>query len=104
MPTVRLLKVSTAYSNELAHSCSYWCVYEMCVCLYPPPQTHTHTHTARAKAADEKFVKLREVYQKLRGEHIVLLRNNGEIQKKLLSVEKAKMDTEGEAQVGLIWR
>lgn len=57
-------------------------------------------HTARAKAADEKFVKLREVYQKLRAEHIDLLRTNGETQKKLLTVEKAKMDAEGEAKVG----
>ena len=66
--------------------------------------THTHTliHAARAKAADEKFVKLREVYQKLRGEHITLLRTNGENQKKLLVVEKAKMDVEGEAKVSLI--
>lgn len=71
--------------------------------------TCTHIHTlacthdtclARAKAADEKFVKLREVYQKLRGEHITLLRTNGENQKKLLAVEKAKMDAEGEAKVG----
>jgi hypothetical protein len=53
---------------------------------------------------DEKFVKLREVYQKLRGEHITLLRTNGENQKKLLTVEKAKMDAEGEAKVGLIWK
>ena len=58
----------------------------------------SHT-SARAKAADEKFVKLREVYQKLRGEHIVLLRSNGEAQKKLLTVEKAKVDVEGEAKV-----
>ena len=72
--------------------------------------THTHIHTlthtlsARAKAADEKFVKLREVYQKLRGEHITLLRTNGESQKKLLTAEKAKMDAEGETKVGPIWR
>ena len=63
-----------------------------------------YTRSARAKAMDEKFVKLREVYQKLRGEHITLLRTNGENQKKLLTVEKAKMDAEGEAKVGLIWR
>lgn len=56
-------------------------------------------HTARAKAADEKFVKLREVYQKLRGEHIVLLRTNGETQKKLQTVEKAMVDAEGETKV-----
>lgn len=68
--------------------------------------THTYkpSHSARAKAADEKFVKLREVYQKLRGEHITLLRTNGDNQKKLLVVEKAKMDAEGEARVSLMWR
>lgn len=59
---------------------------------------HSEAAEARAKAADEKFVKLREVYQKLRGEHITLLRTNGENQKKLLTVEKAKMDAEGEAK------
>ena len=59
--------------------------------------------TARAKAADEKFVKLREVYQKLRGEHIVLLRTNGESQKKLLTIEKAKMDVEGTAMVHVLY-
>ena len=44
-------------------------------------------------------MKLREVYQKLRGEHIILLRTNGETQKKLLTAEKAMVDTEGEAKV-----
>ena len=44
-------------------------------------------------------MKLREVYQKLRGEHIVLLRSNGEVQKKLLTVEKDRVDAEGEARV-----
>ena len=69
---------------------------------------HVHVYTpscsARMKAADEKFVKLREVYQKLRGEHITLLRTNGDNQKKLLAAEKAKMDAEGESKVGHIWR
>ena len=49
--------------------------------------THTHTHTfshlARVKASEEKFVKLREVYSKLRNEHIQLLRTEGEGRKKL---------------------
>ena len=49
---------------------------------------------ARAKAADEKFTKLREVYQKLRTEHISLLRTNGEISKKLLTTEKSVIDGE----------
>ena len=36
---------------------------------------------------DEKFTKLREVYQKLRQEHIVLLRSSGETQKTLQKAE-----------------
>lgn len=39
--------------------------------------------TARVKASEEKFVKLREVYSKLRNEHIQLLRTEGEGRKKL---------------------
>lgn len=54
---------------------------------------------ARAKAADEKFVKLREVYQKLRAEHISLLRTNGETQKKLQSLVKEHEETEAERKV-----
>ena len=37
----------------------------------------------RAKASDEKFSKLKEVYQKLRDEHITLLRQKAEVDKKL---------------------
>ena len=58
---------------------------------------------ARAKAADEKFVKLREVYQKLRSEHIVLLRTNGETQKNLQSAEKDKSGMEEEVKVREMW-
>lgn len=57
---------------------------------------------ARTKASEEKFVKLREVYQKLRSEHIVLLRTNGESQKQLQSVEKEKSTAEEEVKVR-IW-
>lgn len=53
----------------------------------------------RAKAADEKFTKLREVYQKLRSEHITLLRTNGEVSKKLITAEKAVLDGERTNQV-----
>lgn len=53
---------------------------------------------ARAKASEEKFVKLRDVYQKLRSEHIVLLRTNGETQKELQVKEKEKSGTEEEMQ------
>lgn len=53
----------------------------------------------RAKASEEKFVKLREVYQKLRTEHIVLLRTNGESQKTLQTKEKEQSSMEGEVKV-----
>ena len=36
---------------------------------------------------EQKFTQLREVYQKLRNEHIQLLRSNGETQKKLNKAE-----------------
>ena len=55
--------------------------------------------SARAKASEEKFVKLRDVYQKLRSEHIVLLRTNGETQKQLQSVEKQSSTQEEEVKV-----
>ena len=58
----------------------------------PPP--------ARSKAAEEKFVKLREVYQKLRSEHIVLLRTNGETQKKIQATENSAQEAEAERMVG----
>ncbi len=51
----------------------------------------------RASAAEEKFSKLREVYQKLRSEHITLLRKSGD-QAKLLAVAN-KSVTEHEDQV-----
>ena len=47
----------------------------MCVCVCVCP--------GRVKASEEKFVKLREVYSKLRNEHIQLLRTEGEGRKKL---------------------
>jgi huntingtin interacting protein 1 len=55
----------------------------------------------KSKALEQKFVQLRDVYQKLRNEHIQLLRNNGEIQKKLnkaesdlINEESSRMDLE----------
>jgi hypothetical protein len=55
--------------------------------------------SARAKASEEKFSKLREVYQKLRSEHIVLLRTNGEAQKTLQVKEKEKSTMDDEVKV-----
>lgn len=43
---------------------------------------------ARVKASEEKFVKLRDVYSKLRNEHIQLLRTEGEGRKKLQKADK----------------
>ena len=40
------------------------------------------------KASEGRFVKLREVYTKLRNEHIQLLRTEGEGRKKLQTVTK----------------
>lgn len=53
--------------------------------------------TARAEEAHQKFSQLRDVYQKLRGDHIQLLRVNGDIKKKLESTDKSIKD-EGEAR------
>ncbi len=55
--------------------------------------------SARAKANEEKFVKLRDVYQKLRSEHIVLLRTNGEAQKRLQTTEKESTTKDDQAKV-----
>ena len=60
---------------------------------------HPGTLTARSKAAEDKFVKLREVYQKLRTEHITLLRTDGEVQKKLQTVEKSAQEMEADQKV-----
>ncbi len=48
----------------------------------------------RIKAVEQRFAHLRDGYQKLRNEHIVLLRTNGESQKKLTKSEKSLKDTE----------
>lgn len=39
----------------------------------------------RAKGWEDKFLKLKDVYQKLRDEHIKLLRQKGDVDKKLLA-------------------
>ena len=65
----------TAEGNEsILHTYKYpihW--FGWCVCVCP----------ARVNASEEKFVKLKEVYSKLRNEHIQLLRTEGEGRKKL---------------------
>ena len=58
---------------------------------------------ARTKATDEKFVKLREVYQKLRGEHIQLLRDSGETHKQLQQIEKEQQAAEEQRKVSDIY-
>ena len=52
---------------------------------------------------DEKFTKLREVYQKLRQEHIVLLRSNGEAQKSLQKAETAVEEANTKRRVSRGW-
>ncbi len=53
----------------------------------------------RARASEEKFSKLREVYQKLRGEHIQLLRTDGEVKKTVQSMEAERMEAEDQRKV-----
>ena len=51
------------------------------------PSVSSAFSLARAKASEQKFVQLKEVYAKLRNEHISLLRNSAETQKKLATAE-----------------
>jgi huntingtin interacting protein 1 len=51
----------------------------------------------RSKGWEEKFVKLKDVYQKLRDEHINLLRQKAEADKKL-SVANAAIDQSNKIQ------
>ena len=44
-------------------------------------------------------MKLREVYHKLRAEHITLLRTNGENQKKVQTMEKAQQEVDEQRKV-----
>ena len=50
------------------------------------------------KASEEKFSKLREVYSKLRTEHIQLLRMEGEGRKKLQEVTREVKTAEDKAE------
>ena len=54
---------------------------------------------ARAKEAEQKFSQLRDVYQKLRGDHIQLLRQNGETKKQLATIENSVKDEKEERKV-----
>ena len=54
----------------------------------------------RSKGWEEKFVKLKDVYQKLRDEHINLLRQKAEADKKL-SVANAAIDQSNKIQAEL---
>lgn len=47
----------------------------------------------KAKGWEEKFVKLKEVYQKLRDEHIALIRQKADADKKLSVAEAAAKDS-----------
>ena len=53
---------------------------------------------AQTKMVEEKFSKLREVYQKLRTDHIQLLRENGETQKKLKTLDVQMEQREASAK------
>lgn len=54
----------------------------------------------RAKAAEDKFGKLREVYQKLRTEHITLLRKSSDTNQQLQSASSSITDGEERSKVG----
>jgi huntingtin interacting protein 1 len=58
----------------------------------------TITAEGRVKASEEKFVKLREVYSKLRNEHIQLLRTEGEGRKKLQEATKQVKETQNKVE------
>lgn len=49
---------------------------------------------------EEKFAKLREVYQKLRTDHIQLLRENGETQKKFKTLDAQMEQREASTKAG----
>ena len=53
----------------------------------------------RAGAAEDKFSKLRDVYQKLRTEHITLLRKSGDSQKQLQTANQSIEDKEEQSKV-----
>ncbi|GMR41976.1 hypothetical protein PMAYCL1PPCAC_12171 [Pristionchus mayeri] len=51
---------------------------------------------ARTKASEEKFAKLKGVYEKFRGEHLAALQKLGDLQKRMEEVERERMDREEE--------
>lgn len=53
----------------------------------------------KTKAIEQKFTQLKDIYQKLRNEHIQLLRTNGETQKKLNQTETKLLQEEEEKTV-----
>ena len=53
----------------------------------------------KTKAVEQKFTQLKDIYQKLRNEHIQLLRTNGETQKKLNQTETKLLQEEEEKTV-----
>ena len=59
-------------------------------------------YIARTRASEEKFTKLRDAYQKLRTEHIDLLRTNGESQKQVQVAQKEKGEADEKAEVGCL--
>ena len=78
------IETALVVRSNASHVCVW--VYTVCVrCLVRAPDTSQPVaqSPARVKAAEEKFLKLREVYTNLRTEHISLLRKEGEGRKKL---------------------
>lgn len=53
----------------------------------------------RTKAVEQKFTQLKDIYQKLRNEHVQLLRTNGDTQKKLHETETQLLKEEATSVV-----
>uniref|UniRef100_A0AA85J3S5 Uncharacterized protein n=1 Tax=Trichobilharzia regenti TaxID=157069 RepID=A0AA85J3S5_TRIRE len=57
-------------------------------------ESQLNDKTCQAQAFEEKFVKLKEIYAKLREEHVVLLRNYGNVQQTLQQETEKNKDLE----------
>ena len=69
-------------------------IYEYTHELITDGRMYPFSYSERIKATDQKFTQLRDIYQKLRNEHIMLLRSSGENQRKLTNAEKHLLEEE----------
>nr|CAH8848872.1 unnamed protein product [Trichobilharzia regenti] len=66
-------------------------------------ESQLNDKTCQAQAFEEKFVKLKEIYAKLREEHVVLLRNYGNVQQTLQQETEKNKDLEKALEVSLFY-